>query len=135
MHQEVDIRRCVRGEVQSDQQLHHRAAEVARSAGRCAPPHPNYTTREIPAETNQCCEPFHGLECISIDKARGTPMERSLQAIARRDGGDPPSLFLRLLDVMKATGLGRSTIYRMVEVNRFPYPDRQPCGRVVADRP
>ena len=37
-------------------------------------------------------------------------MERSLRDIAARDGGDPPSLFLRLPAVMKLTGLGRSTI-------------------------
>lgn len=51
-------------------------------------------------------------------------MEHSLQAIASRDGGDPPSLFLRLPAVMKLTGLGRSTIYRMVADNRFPCPVR-----------
>jgi Prophage CP4-57 regulatory protein (AlpA) len=49
-------------------------------------------------------------------------MERSLQAITARDGGDPPSLFLRLPAVMRLTGLGRSTIYRMVADNRFPCP-------------
>jgi hypothetical protein len=51
-------------------------------------------------------------------------MERSLQAIVTRDGGDLPSLFLRLPAVMKLTGLGRSTIDRMVADNRFPCPVR-----------
>ncbi len=60
-------------------------------------------------------------------------MERSLQAIAVRDGGDPPSLFLRLPAVMKLTGLGRSTIYRMVADKRFPCPV-QIASRAVAWR-
>lgn len=60
-------------------------------------------------------------------------MERSLQAIASRDAGDPPSLFLRLPAVMKLTGLGRSTIYRMVADNRFPCPVRI-ASRAVAWR-
>jgi len=60
-------------------------------------------------------------------------MERSLQAIAARDGGAPPSLFLRLPAVMRLTGLGRSTIYRMVADNRFPCPVRI-ASRAVAWR-
>lgn len=60
-------------------------------------------------------------------------MERSLQAIAVRDSGDPPSLFLRLPAVMKLTGLGRSTIYRMVADKRFPCPVRI-ASRAVAWR-
>lgn len=60
-------------------------------------------------------------------------MERSLQAIASRDDVDPPSLFLRLPAVMKLTGLGRSTIYRMVADNRFPCPVRI-ASRAVAWR-
>ena len=60
-------------------------------------------------------------------------MERSLQAIAGRDSGDLPSLFLRLPAVMKLTGLGRSTIYRMVADNRFPCPVRI-ASRAVAWR-
>lgn len=59
-------------------------------------------------------------------------MERSLQAIASRDGGVTPSLFLRLPAVMKLTGLGRSTIYRMVTDNRSParfgLPAVRSCG-------
>lgn len=60
-------------------------------------------------------------------------MERSLRDIAARDGGDPPSLFLRLPAVMKLTGLGRSTIYRMVADKRFPRPVRI-ASRAVAWR-
>jgi prophage regulatory protein len=60
-------------------------------------------------------------------------MERSLQALTSRDGGDPPALFLRLPAVMKLTGLGRSTIYRMVAERRFPCPVRI-ASRAVAWR-
>lgn len=60
-------------------------------------------------------------------------MERSLHAITARDGADPPSLFLRLPAVMRLTGLGRSTIYRMVADNRFPCPVRI-ASRAVAWR-
>ncbi len=51
-------------------------------------------------------------------------MERSPQAIAGKEGGDPSVLFLRLPAVMRMTGLGRSTIYRMVADKRFPRPVR-----------
>jgi prophage regulatory protein len=51
-------------------------------------------------------------------------MERSLQATDNHTSDDAPSLFLRLPAVMKMTGLGRSTIYRMVAQRRFPCPVR-----------
>jgi len=51
-------------------------------------------------------------------------MERSVQATASIDGDDASSLLLRLPAVMKLTGLGRSTIYRMVAERRFPCPVR-----------
>ncbi|MCK6434170.1 MAG: AlpA family phage regulatory protein [Burkholderiaceae bacterium] len=51
-------------------------------------------------------------------------MERSLPSHASKDAGDAPSLFLRLPAVMRLTGLGRSTIYRMVSEKRFPCPVR-----------
>jgi len=51
-------------------------------------------------------------------------MERSLQAAARNASEDAPPLLLRLPAVMKLTGLGRSTIYRMVAERRFPTPVR-----------
>ena len=51
-------------------------------------------------------------------------MERSLQAPASVAIDDAPSLLLRLPAVMKLTGLGRSTIYRMVAERRFPCPVR-----------
>ena len=51
-------------------------------------------------------------------------MERSLQATTNIDGDNSPSLLLRLPAVMKMTGLGRSTIYRMVAQQRFPCPVR-----------
>lgn len=51
-------------------------------------------------------------------------MERSLQAPASASTDDPPPVLLRLPAVMKLTGLGRSTIYRMVSERRFPCPVR-----------
>lgn len=51
-------------------------------------------------------------------------MERSLQATANIVNDDAPSILLRLPAVMKLTGLGRSTIYRMVAERRFPTPVR-----------
>ena len=51
-------------------------------------------------------------------------MENSLPVPAARRDGDAPSLFLRLPAVMKITGLGRSTIYRMVAAKTFPSPVR-----------
>ena len=60
-------------------------------------------------------------------------MERSLQATTNIDGDNSPSLLLRLPAVMKMTGLGRSTIYRMVAQQRFPCPVRI-TGRAVAWR-
>jgi len=51
-------------------------------------------------------------------------MERSLQATTSTGDDDSPSVLLRLPAVMKLTGLGRSTIYRMVSERRFPCPVR-----------
>lgn len=51
-------------------------------------------------------------------------MERSLQVTAKIAADDAPSLLLRLPAVMRLTGLGRSTIYRMVAERRFPTPVR-----------
>jgi len=50
-------------------------------------------------------------------------MERSLQA-SPLTADDSPPILLRLPAVMKLTGLGRSTIYRMVAEHRFPCPVR-----------
>jgi prophage regulatory protein len=50
-----------------------------------------------------------------------------------RDVSDAQPLFLRLPAVMKLTGLGRSTIYRMVADERFPRPVRL-ASRAVAWR-
>ncbi len=38
--------------------------------------------------------------------------------------GSAKATFLRLPSVLRITGLGRSTIYRMVADNRFPRPVR-----------
>jgi prophage regulatory protein len=38
------------------------------------------------------------------------------------DAAEPPRLFARLPTVMQATGLGRSTIYRLVASGAFPQP-------------
>jgi prophage regulatory protein len=36
----------------------------------------------------------------------------------------PPAVFLRMPTVMRMTGLGRSTIYRMIAEEKFPCPVR-----------
>jgi prophage regulatory protein len=41
---------------------------------------------------------------------------------AARAGADAPRLFARLPTVMQATGLGRSTIYRLMAEGTFPMP-------------
>jgi prophage regulatory protein len=51
-------------------------------------------------------------------------MERSLPSRASKEGDDALPLFLRLPAVLRLTGLGRSTIYRMVSEKRFPCPVR-----------
>lgn len=51
-------------------------------------------------------------------------MERSPQSRASKDAGDALPVFLRLPAVLRLTGLGRSTIYRMVSEKRFPCPVR-----------
>jgi prophage regulatory protein len=51
-------------------------------------------------------------------------MERLPLTVAGRQASELPTLFLRLPTVMKLTGLGRSTIYRMVAANTFPSPVR-----------
>lgn len=40
-----------------------------------------------------------------------------------RDGVEPP-LFLRMPSVIRMTGLGRSTIYRLMAEHKFPSPVR-----------
>jgi prophage regulatory protein len=60
-------------------------------------------------------------------------MKSTLQAIHSNDSGDAATLFLRLPAVMKLTGLGRSTIYRLVADRRFPGPVRI-ASRAVAWR-
>ncbi len=47
-------------------------------------------------------------------------MKSTETAIAPRS--NPPRLFARLPTVMEATGLGRSTIYRLVASGSFPAP-------------
>jgi prophage regulatory protein len=51
-------------------------------------------------------------------------MGSSLQPGASTVGDDAAATLLRLPAVMKLTGLGRSTIYRLVADNRFPSPVR-----------
>lgn len=45
----------------------------------------------------------------------------------------PPPVFLRMRSVMKITGLGRSTIYRLIANHEFPSPVRL-TSRAVAWR-
>lgn len=54
------------------------------------------------------------------------------QASAGPSDADSPS-FLRLVAVARLTGLGRSTIYRLVAQGRFPSPVKL-AGRAVAWR-
>ena len=51
-------------------------------------------------------------------------MEHTRHASTTVNGDVESSLLLRLPAVMKLTGLGRSTIYRMVAEHRFPCPVR-----------
>lgn len=50
-----------------------------------------------------------------------TLQEKSTRVTQAQDSG---TLFLRLPAVMRLTGLGRSTIYRMVAARTFPGPFR-----------
>jgi prophage regulatory protein len=50
-----------------------------------------------------------------------------------RDDAEPPRIFARLPTVMRVTGLGRSTIYRLVSSGAFPSPVHL-APRVVAWR-
>ena len=43
-------------------------------------------------------------------------------ASTQRELQDSPPIFLRLPAVLRATGLGRSTVYRMVAEHKFPAP-------------
>jgi prophage regulatory protein len=54
---------------------------------------------------------------------------RRIEANAERAG----ALFLRIGSVMRMTGLGRSTIYRLMAEDQFPHPVRL-TKRVVAWR-
>lgn len=38
--------------------------------------------------------------------------------------GPPSAVFFRMATVMRMTGLGRSTIYRLIAENKFPSPVR-----------
>lgn len=60
-------------------------------------------------------------------------MERALPASTQGDSGGANSLLLRLPAVVKLTGLGRSTIYRLAAEGRFPCPVRI-ASRAVAWR-
>ncbi len=43
-------------------------------------------------------------------------------ATTQNEPHDSPPIFLRLPAVLRATGLGRSTVYRLVAEHRFPAP-------------
>ena len=58
--------------------------------------------------------------CCSSSIALITRMKRSTFATSRST--ETPRLFARLPTVMQATGLGRSTIYRLVASGAFPAP-------------
>ena len=56
-----------------------------------------------------------------------------LNANAADNSGPDASLFLRMWAVTRMTGLGRSTIYRLVAQDRFPSPVRL-ANRAIAWR-
>ena len=59
---------------------------------------------------------------------------QNLQSNSPSNGQNQPStVFLRMHSVMKITGLGRSTIYRLVASQKFPSPVRL-TSRAVAWR-
>jgi len=68
-------------------------------------------------KSSRCCR----AHSPSIDSgAEDTPMNRL--ASTTRGAAEPARLFARLPTVMQATGLGRSTIYRLVACGAFPRP-------------
>jgi prophage regulatory protein len=60
-------------------------------------------------------------------------MDSSVQTSALRGEDISPALLLRIGTVVKVTGLGRSTIYRLIAKADFPSPVRL-TNRVVAWR-
>ena len=50
---------------------------------------------------------------------------------AERSAGAMPTAFLRLGDVMRITGLARSTVYRLMAEHGFPAPGRSGRWRAV----
>ena len=49
---------------------------------------------------------------------------RNFKPVATDDLGAAPATFLRMRAVTRMTGLGRSTIYRLVAQDKFPLPVR-----------
>ena len=60
-------------------------------------------------------------------------MERRLQPARDREDDPSTAIFVRIGGVMRLTGLGRSTIYRLMAEEQFPPPVRL-AKRVVAWR-
>ncbi len=60
-------------------------------------------------------------------------MDQHTQQGARLAPESAPALFLRINSVVHMTGLGRSTIYRLMAAEQFPAPVRL-TARVVAWR-
>lgn len=60
-------------------------------------------------------------------------MERRLQPLRDRESNPSPAIFVRIGGVVRLTGLGRSTIYRLMAEEQFPPPVRL-AKRVVAWR-
>lgn len=51
-------------------------------------------------------------------------MVNSKPEAAAKDISTDPAMFLRIRSVTRMTGLGRSTIYRLIAEDRFPRPVR-----------
>jgi prophage regulatory protein len=89
----------------------------------------------VAAALDFCLNPAAGIDAFSI-KVIGTrrpranyastmqhpPRASSGPADAARGNTNAPRVFARLPTVMQATGLGRSTIYRLVADGAFPAP-------------
>jgi prophage regulatory protein len=64
---------------------------------------------------------------------RGRPMQHTMHSADKAPADSRDAEFLRLPSVLRRTGLGRSTIYRLVANQQFPAPVRL-AGRAVGWR-
>lgn len=118
---------------------HHadRAVLVHEGVARPQPTRPSFRIRRsVPAprlQRSRCMNPveFHQRAPLQLplESVHSSSMERCMQhptrllpQYAARDAAAP--LFLRMPMVVRMTGLGRSTIYRLIAEKKFPGPVR-----------